>query len=112
MRHTTVPKTKAPKETLTFGTTFTDHMLEVDWEKGDGWQNPLIRCVRLAKEPKTGGDVTETDEVVDLDLDVVAYSPYGPIAMDPASSALHYALEVRASRTWYRLRNIACHAWR
>lgn len=23
------------------------------------------------------------------------YSPYGPIPMDPASAALHYALEVR-----------------
>ncbi|TYZ57837.1 hypothetical protein PybrP1_010277 [[Pythium] brassicae (nom. inval.)] len=62
VQRTTAPKAKAPKETLTFGTTFTDHMLEVDWEQGDGWQAPLIR-------------------------------PYGPIAMDPASSALHYALE-------------------
>ncbi|KAF1319704.1 Branched-chain amino acid aminotransferase, partial [Globisporangium splendens] len=56
------PKTKLPKEQLTFGTTFTDHMLEIDWEQGKGWQNPVIR-------------------------------PYGPIAMDPASSALHYALQ-------------------
>lgn len=40
---TEAPKAKQPKEKLTFGTTFTDHMLEVDWEKGHGWGNPLIR---------------------------------------------------------------------
>lgn len=56
------PRPKVAKEKLTFGTTFTDHMLEVDWEKGAGWGAPQIR-------------------------------PYGPIAMDPASSCLHYALE-------------------
>ncbi|GLD97753.1 hypothetical protein PINS_up006450 [Pythium insidiosum] len=37
------PKVKLPKEKLTFGTTFSDHMLEVDWEKGHGWGKPLIR---------------------------------------------------------------------
>ena len=29
--HNTEPKAKTPFEELTFGTTFTDHMLEVDW---------------------------------------------------------------------------------
>lgn len=40
---TTSPKAKVPKEQLTFGTTFTDHMLEVDWEQGKGWGNAVIR---------------------------------------------------------------------
>ncbi|GAB9474320.1 Branched-chain amino acid aminotransferase [Globisporangium polare] len=62
VQRTTTPRTKVANEKLTFGTTFTDHMLEIDWEQGEGWKNPLIR-------------------------------PYGPIAMDPASSCLHYALE-------------------
>lgn len=62
IKRTTHPKAKLPKETYTFGKTFTDHMLEVDWDKQHGWGPPVIR-------------------------------PYGPIAMDPASAALHYALE-------------------
>ncbi|CAI5738417.1 unnamed protein product [Peronospora destructor] len=40
---TSTPKTKLPKEELQFGKTFTDHMLEVDWEIGQGWGNPMIR---------------------------------------------------------------------
>ncbi|EQC34071.1 branched-chain amino acid aminotransferase [Saprolegnia diclina VS20] len=37
------PKAKVAKETLTFGTTFTDHMLEIDWDQKTGWGKPLIR---------------------------------------------------------------------
>uniref|UniRef100_H3H8F1 Branched-chain-amino-acid aminotransferase n=2 Tax=Phytophthora ramorum TaxID=164328 RepID=H3H8F1_PHYRM len=62
VERTASPKAKLPKEELKFGKTFTDHMLEVDWELGKGWGNPVIH-------------------------------PYGPIAMDPASAVLHYALE-------------------
>ena len=40
---TTTPKPKPNKETLTFGATFTDHMLEIDWTEKDGWKNPVIR---------------------------------------------------------------------
>ncbi|RHZ23072.1 hypothetical protein DYB37_002334 [Aphanomyces astaci] len=54
---------KTPKEKLTFGSTFSDHLLEVDWDKTSGWGAPLIR-------------------------------PYGPLAIDPAASSLHYALQV------------------
>ncbi|DAZ92625.1 TPA: hypothetical protein N0F65_011891 [Lagenidium giganteum] len=43
IHRTTKPKAKVAKEKLTFGTTFTDHMLEVDWEKGKGWGSPVIR---------------------------------------------------------------------
>ncbi|ETW09927.1 branched-chain amino acid aminotransferase [Aphanomyces invadans] len=56
------PKAKTPKEKLTFGTTFSDHLLEIDWDKNSGWGAPLIR-------------------------------PYGPLAIDPAASSLHYALQ-------------------
>ncbi|KAH9146161.1 hypothetical protein AeRB84_009972 [Aphanomyces euteiches] len=59
---TTAPKAKIPKEQLKFGATFTDHMLEVDWDNKNGWAAPVIR-------------------------------PYGPLALDPAASALHYALQ-------------------
>ncbi|TDH73908.1 hypothetical protein CCR75_008077 [Bremia lactucae] len=37
------PRAKLPKEELKFGKTFTDHMLEVDWEQGKGWGDPIIR---------------------------------------------------------------------
>lgn len=57
-----VRKEKVPKEALTFGTTFTDHMLEVNWTADGGWGDPRIM-------------------------------PYQDIRMDPASSALHYALQ-------------------
>ncbi|KAF0775342.1 hypothetical protein AaE_000958 [Aphanomyces astaci] len=62
IHQTTHPKAKTPKENLTFGSTFSDHLLEVDWDKTSGWGAPLIR-------------------------------PYGPLAIDPAASSLHYALQ-------------------
>ncbi|KAL7693444.1 putative aminotransferase class IV, branched-chain amino acid aminotransferase II [Plasmopara halstedii] len=43
IQRTTNPKVKLPKEELKFGKTFTDHMLEVDWEMGKGWGDPVIR---------------------------------------------------------------------
>ncbi|RHY34476.1 hypothetical protein DYB32_000942, partial [Aphanomyces invadans] len=38
---------KTPKEKLTFGTTFSDHLLEIDWDKNSGWGAPLIRYRRI-----------------------------------------------------------------
>jgi hypothetical protein len=35
-------KPKAAKETLTFGSTFSDHMLAIEWTREDGWKTPLI----------------------------------------------------------------------
>lgn len=40
--HTTCPKPKPAKEGLVFGKTFSDHMLEVDWDAKDGWGVPRI----------------------------------------------------------------------
>jgi branched-chain amino acid aminotransferase len=34
---------KQPKESLKFGSTFTDHMLEIDWDAASGWGRPVIR---------------------------------------------------------------------
>lgn len=39
---TTKPKTKLPNKELKFGASFTDHMLEVDWNNTDGWGEPRI----------------------------------------------------------------------
>ena len=39
----TVFQQKIPKEKLTFGTSFSDHMLEIDWCKVNGWHAPVIR---------------------------------------------------------------------
>lgn len=39
---TKAPKSKKPKEELTFGTTFSDHMMEVNWTKAGGWESPKI----------------------------------------------------------------------
>lgn len=40
---TEAPKEKTPLEELTFGTTFSDHMMEVDWDERTGWSNPVIK---------------------------------------------------------------------
>lgn len=39
---TTAPKPKVAKETLVFGATKTDHMLEIDWDLETGWTAPHI----------------------------------------------------------------------
>jgi len=39
---TTTPAPKPEKSTLVFGHTFTDHMLEIDWNNKDGWGAPRI----------------------------------------------------------------------
>lgn len=39
---TTAPKAKEAKETLKFGATMTDHMLEIDWTAEKGWAAPKI----------------------------------------------------------------------
>ena len=61
---TTTPREKLAYEKLQFGRTFSDHMLEIDWDEKNGWHNPVIK-------------------------------PYGPFAMSPAASVLHYGIEVR-----------------
>jgi len=44
IQRTTTPKALYEDKTkLLFGHTFTDHMLEVDWTKDGGWQDPIIR---------------------------------------------------------------------
>jgi branched-chain amino acid aminotransferase len=39
---TTSPKEKLPKEELSFGDSFSDHMMEIDWTKEGGWGKPRI----------------------------------------------------------------------
>jgi branched-chain amino acid aminotransferase len=56
------PRSKLPNHSLVFGRTFTDHMLEADWDARNGWGAPMI-------------------------------SPYHTLQVDPAASALHYALQ-------------------
>lgn len=36
------PKAQTPYSELVFGHTFSDHMLEVDWSKDEGWKTPVI----------------------------------------------------------------------
>jgi branched-chain amino acid aminotransferase len=36
-------KPKLPKEELIFGKTFTDHILEIDWDSKNGWSAPQIK---------------------------------------------------------------------
>ena len=40
---TTEKKEKLPNEELTFGSTFTDHMLEIEWSAEGGWEAPVIK---------------------------------------------------------------------
>lgn len=39
---TTAPKQKEANADLLFGRTFTDHMLEIDWDSENGWHDPKI----------------------------------------------------------------------
>lgn len=39
----TTPKVKLPNEELLFGLSFTDHMLEIDWDNENGWHAPVIK---------------------------------------------------------------------
>ncbi|KAK9823971.1 hypothetical protein WJX72_006714 [[Myrmecia] bisecta] len=43
VQETKSPKTMPPLEDLKFGTTFTDHMLTVDFVEGEGWGKPTIK---------------------------------------------------------------------
>ncbi|PVU97828.1 hypothetical protein BB561_000295 [Smittium simulii] len=38
----TKPKQSIPKEKLVFGTSFSDHMLEIKWSESKGWETPNI----------------------------------------------------------------------
>jgi len=40
---TTNPKEKLAYEKLVFGRSFSDHMLEIDWDEKSGWHNPVIK---------------------------------------------------------------------
>ena len=42
VKKTDAPVAKLPNSELLFGKTFTDHMLEVDWTKINGWGAPII----------------------------------------------------------------------
>ena len=54
-----------------FGSTFTDHMVTIDWSEAAGWHSAAV-------------------------------VPYGPIALDPAASVLHYAQEIFEGLKAYR----------
>lgn len=43
IERTTRPGRIPPNQQLVFGKTFADHMLEIDWTKGEGWGAPRIR---------------------------------------------------------------------
>jgi len=43
LTRTSVPKPKTPFGELKFGHTFSDHMLEIDWNVKAGWSAPIIR---------------------------------------------------------------------
>ena len=37
------PRERIPLDKLVFGRTFSDHMLEIDWDEQKGWQAPVIK---------------------------------------------------------------------
>lgn len=43
IKRTDAPKHKLPLEDLKFGKSFSDHMLEIDWDAKTGWHVPIIR---------------------------------------------------------------------
>jgi branched-chain amino acid aminotransferase len=56
VQKSTNPKQKVAFSELVFGRTFTDHMLEVDWEEGKGWRAPrIIPYQNLSLSPASTG---------------------------------------------------------
>jgi|EP01033_Poteriospumella_lacustris_P000003 branched-chain amino acid aminotransferase len=56
VQKTTTPKAKLPLNELVFGRSFTDHMLEIDWEEGKGWKAPrIIPYQNLSLSPASTG---------------------------------------------------------
>merc|ERR1719171_2106783 len=51
---TTTPGTLPPLDTLVFGGSFGDHMLEIDWDATEGWSAPVIKPMQdLRLHPAT-----------------------------------------------------------
>ncbi|GEQ70792.1 hypothetical protein JCM33374_g4471 [Metschnikowia sp. JCM 33374] len=51
---TTTPKEKLPNDQLVFGKTFTDHILEIEWNAATGWAAPTISPYHnLSLDPST-----------------------------------------------------------
>lgn len=42
IKHTRCPKDRGPDENLVFGRSFSDHMLEIEWDAKTGWDLPRI----------------------------------------------------------------------
>lgn len=56
IQKTNTPKEKLPFSELVFGRSFTDHMLEIDWEEGKGWRAPrIIPFQNLSLSPAATG---------------------------------------------------------
>jgi len=68
---TTLPKPHPPEASLVFGRTFTDHMLNWEW---------------TSSTPTVKGQTTGTWHPPTI-------RAYAPLQIDPASSALHYAVQ-------------------
>lgn len=52
--HTESPKTKPASDNLGFGTLFTDHMFNMDYDPDNGWHNPRIEAYApLIMDPST-----------------------------------------------------------
>lgn len=51
---TETPKEKLPNDKLVFGKTFTDHMLEIEWTKDEGWGTPkIVPYHKLSLDPSS-----------------------------------------------------------
>jgi hypothetical protein len=66
-----------PLKKLVFGRSFTDHMLEIDWNVQKGWRKPRI-------------------------------VPYGNLSISPASTGLHYGIQVRFSISFVDVSLLKC----
>lgn len=65
---TTTPREKVAKEQLKFGHTFSDHMLEIDWDTTNGWKNPVIRPYGKKKNAENQKRVRRNNRTTRRDL--------------------------------------------
>jgi hypothetical protein len=91
---TQTPGTLPPAEQLMFGRNFSDHMLAIPWTAAAGWAPPVCCCCCFFVD----ASICCFFFVFVLKLFFVfkkEFKPLQNLALHPASSVLHYALEVR-----------------
>jgi len=97
VERTRAPKAHPDKNTLVFGATTTDHMLEVDWT-----QEKVRRGARARAAAPARALTPPSPRLLSQGWAAPTITPYHPLSLDPASSCLHYGIEAFEGMKAYR----------